>query len=82
MGSCNFGRLWKNLLGLIYFKLHLKSCDYLYKCSSFQDLVPLKSEAQESKMEVLKDATAVQIEHDALQEVALWSVYCVLFNDV
>ena len=31
MGSCNFGCLWKNLLVLIYFKLHSKSCDYLYE---------------------------------------------------
>ena len=30
-GSCNFVSLWKNLLVLIYSKLHLKSCDYLYK---------------------------------------------------
>ena len=29
-GSCNFGRLLKNLLVLIYFKLHSKSCDYVY----------------------------------------------------
>ena len=30
-GSCNFVSLWKNLLVLIYSKLHSKSCDYLYK---------------------------------------------------
>ena len=30
-GLCNFVSLWKNLLVLIYSKLHLKSCDYLYK---------------------------------------------------
>lgn len=35
---------------------------------NLEDLVPLKSEAQESEMEVPKDASAVQIEHDALQE--------------
>ena len=29
-GSCNFVSLWKNLLVLIYSKLHSKSCDYLY----------------------------------------------------
>ena len=52
------------------------------KCSSFQDLVPLKSEAQESEMEVPNDASAVQIEHDTLQEVVVWCVYCVLLNDV
>ena len=28
-GSCNFVSLWKNLLVLIYSKLHSKSCDYL-----------------------------------------------------
>ena len=33
-GSCNFVSLWKNLLVLIYSKLHSKSCDYLYKFSS------------------------------------------------
>ena len=32
-GSCNFGSLSKNLLVLIYSKLHSKSCDYLYKYS-------------------------------------------------
>ena len=31
-GSYNFFSLWKNLLVLIYSKLHSKSCDYLYKC--------------------------------------------------
>ena len=30
-GSCNFVSLWKNLLVLIYSKLHSKSFDYLYK---------------------------------------------------
>ena len=30
-GLCNFVSLWKNLLVLIYCKLHSKSCDYLYK---------------------------------------------------
>ena len=30
-GSCNFVSLWKNLLVLIYSKLHSKSCDYLFK---------------------------------------------------
>ena len=34
-GSCNFVSLWKNLLVLIYSKLHLKSCDYLYKADCF-----------------------------------------------
>ena len=33
-------------------------------------------------MEVPNDASAVQIEHDALQEVVVWRVYCVLLNDV
>ena len=28
-GSCNFVSLWKDLLVLIYSKLHLKLCDYL-----------------------------------------------------
>ena len=32
-GSCNFVSLSKNLLVLIYSKLHSKSCDYLYKYS-------------------------------------------------
>ena len=32
-GSCNFVSLWKNLLVLIYSKLHSKPCDYLYKYS-------------------------------------------------
>ena len=31
MDSYNFGSLQKNLLVLIYSKLHLKSCDYQYK---------------------------------------------------
>ena len=31
MGSCNFVSLWRNLLLLIYSKLHSKSFDYLYK---------------------------------------------------
>ena len=30
-GLCNFVSLRKNLLVLIYSKLHSKSCDYLYK---------------------------------------------------
>ena len=30
-GSCNFVSLWKNLLVLIYSKLHSKPCDYLYE---------------------------------------------------
>jgi len=30
-GSCNFVGLWKNLLVLIYSKLHSKSLDYPYK---------------------------------------------------
>ena len=30
-GACNFVILWKNLLVLIYSKLHSKSYDYLYK---------------------------------------------------
>ena len=30
-GSCNFVSLWKNLLVLIYSKLHSKSFNYLYK---------------------------------------------------
>ena len=30
-GSCNFVSLYKNLLVLIYSKLHSKSCDYLYE---------------------------------------------------
>ena len=30
-GSCNFVSLSKNLLVLIYSKLHSKSCDYLYE---------------------------------------------------
>ena len=30
-GSCSFVSLKKNLLVLIYSKLHSKSCDYLYK---------------------------------------------------
>ena len=30
-GSCNFVSLWKNLLVLIYSKLHSKSCDYPYQ---------------------------------------------------
>ena len=33
-GSCNFASLFKNLLGLIYSKLHSKSCDYLYEQSA------------------------------------------------
>ena len=33
-GSCNFASLFKNLLGLIYSKLHSKSCDYLYEQSN------------------------------------------------
>ena len=33
-------------------------------------------------MEVPNDASAVQIEHDTLQEVVVWRVYCVLLNDV
>ena len=34
-GPCNFVGLWKNLLVLIYSKLHSKSCDYLYLNKSF-----------------------------------------------
>ena len=33
-------------------------------------------------MEVPKDASAVQIEHDTLQEVVLWRICCVLLSDV
>ena len=39
-GSCNFVSLWKNLLVLIYSKLHSKSCDYLYKYMSFAGCTP------------------------------------------
>ena len=34
-GSCNFVSLWKNLLVLIYSKLHSKSRDYLYETCTF-----------------------------------------------
>ena len=41
---------------------------------SFQLMVPLISEQQESEKEAPKDSTALQIEHDTLQEVFLLSV--------
>ena len=34
--SYNFGRLWKNVLVLIYSKLHSKSCHYLYLSGSLR----------------------------------------------
>ena len=34
-----FVSLWKNLLVLIYSKLHSKSCDYLYKTKFAQNFV-------------------------------------------
>ena len=41
-GSCNFVSLLKNLLALIYSKLHSKSCDYLYKLHSTHSITIIK----------------------------------------
>ena len=38
-GSCNFVSLFKNLLVLIYSKLHTKSCDYLYETTRLTYMV-------------------------------------------
>ena len=37
---------------------------------------PLKTEVQESELDAPKDATALQIEHDTLQEVLLFFECC------
>ena len=41
-----------------------------------QSMVPLKTEVQESELDAPKDATALQIEHDTLQEVLLFFDCC------
>ena len=41
-------------------------------------MVPLKLEVQESEMDAPKDATALQIEHDTLQEVDQCSLLIVV----
>ena len=61
IGSCNFVRLWKNLLALINSKLHSKLCDYLY-CT------PLSS------ITIMYLCHLLPIARDVLSNDKFWSV--------